>query len=75
MSEPTPNKLGILAAIRGLTIDELIDQTMKKHHGNVARTADALGVSDSAIYRRLRVRQQAMTARPSSMRADSGEGE
>ena len=48
---------GGAAALEGLTLDEvereLIRRTLKRHDGNVSDAAKALGLSRSALYRRL----------------------
>jgi DNA-binding NtrC family response regulator len=45
------------AALEGLTLEEvervLIEKALERHDGNVSRAAEALGLSRSALYRRL----------------------
>jgi DNA-binding NtrC family response regulator len=45
------------AALEGLTLEEvervLIEKALERHGGNVSRAAEALGLSRSALYRRL----------------------
>jgi DNA-binding NtrC family response regulator len=45
---------GPLSEMRLLDVEGmLVRQAMEKHHGNISRTARALGLSRSALYRRL----------------------
>ena len=43
--------------LEGLTLDEverrLIERALERHEGNVSRAAEQLGLSRSALYRRL----------------------
>jgi len=51
-----PNPTGSLR-LEDMSLDEvekhLIQRTLARHGGNVSRAADALGLSRSALYRRL----------------------
>jgi len=52
-----PAELGDRGALDGLTLDDaeaqLIRRALEKHQGNVSHAAVALGLSRSALYRRL----------------------
>ena len=67
---------GDAGELEGLTLDEverrLIEKALERHEWNVSRAAEQLGLSRSALYRRL---QELETAHPELATGDSPTGQ